>query len=162
MKPIKLVLIALIMLTASIAYSQKVNRGDVCDLIPNLTTQQKSEISELSTQHQKTMDALRIQFRSETDISIATSTKTKMNEEQNAHYLAISKLLTTEQKTWFDQSCIRNSGQGYGRGQGFGRGQSYARGQGNGRGQSYARGQGNGRGRGNNGRGQGYGRQINL
>ncbi len=161
MKSIKLLMIAVVFMTASAAYSQRVNRGDVCQEIPNLSTQQKSDIDKLSTQHQTKMDALRSKFYSETDAAGAKEAKMKMNAEQNSHNQAIRNLLTVEQKSWFNQTCIRynsqgtRNGQGYVRGQGQGRGQSYyVRGQGQGRGQGYyGRRQGGGRG-------QGYGRGL--
>ncbi len=139
MKPIQLLMITVVFMTASSAFTQKVNRGDVCQEIPNLSTQQKSDIEKLSTEHQKTMDALRSKFYSETDAAISKELKMKMNTEQNSHYQAIQNLLTVEQKSWFNQSCIRYSGQGNGRGKGFGRGQGYGRGQVSGRGRGYNR-----------------------
>ena len=165
MKTIKLLMMAVIFMTASAAYTQKVNRGDVCQEIPNLSSQQKSDIEKLSAKHQKKMDALRVSFYSERDAASAKELKLKMNAEQNSHYQAIQNLLRPEQKTWFSQSCIRYSGQGTGRGQGYGRGQGNVGGQGYGRSQGIRGGQGCGRG--NRpaqafGRGRGYNRATNL
>lgn len=147
----------MVFLIASMTYGQNPLRGDICQDIPDLTSQQKTSISQLSSQHQKTMDELRKQFWAEPDAVKARAIKANMNTEQLNHYQGVSDLLTPEQKIWFDQNCYRYYGQGYGRRQGYGRGQGYGQGRGFGRGQGYVQGQGYGRGMGY-GRGSGYGR----
>ena len=163
-----LLTVAAIVMTAG-ASAQRVNRTDLCQVIPNLTADQQQKIDKLSTTHQNTMDALRTKFYAELDGVKASGYKTQMNTEMNNHYQNISGLLTTEQQTWFDQNCNVNNrrgnyyqagygrGQGYGqglgrnqtfvRGQGYGRNQTFVRGQGYGRNQTFVRGQGRGRGR---------------
>ena len=176
MKPRKVLLITAALVMATGAYAQRANRGDVCRNIPNLSTEQTQQVSNLSVIHKKTMDGLREQFYSEIDAAKASEYKTQMNTEMANHYRNISDILTPEQKTWFDQQCNVNNrrgyyrnvgfgrgGQGYGRGlgyasgQGYGRGVGYASGQGYGRGVGYASGQGYGRGQ---GRGRGMGRGM--
>ena len=51
-------LIAVFFLSISLTYSQSDNRQEVCQSIPDLTGQQKSEIDKLALQHQEKMDAL--------------------------------------------------------------------------------------------------------
>ncbi len=114
--------------------AQSVNRTDLCQNIPNLTPEQQQKIDKLSTTHQTTMDGLRAKFHSERDGVKASEYKTQMNNEMQKHYKNISGILTTDQQTWYDQTCNVNSRKntsytpGYGRGQGYGR-QSYGRGQ---------------------------------
>ena len=139
--------------------AQTANRTNLCQVIPNLTVDQKQKIDKLSVAHQNKMDALRTQFYSESDGVKASGFKTQMNTEMQSHYQNMSGLLTPEQQTWYDQNCNVNNrrsnyyttgfggGQGYGRGQGYVRGQGYGRGQGFGRGQGYGRGIGRGQGR---------------
>ncbi len=135
MKIRKVLLTAVALMIATVAFTQSTNRGDICQNIPDLTIEQKSKIDGLSSTHQKTMDELRLEFRSEADATKAASIKTKMNTERENHSNNISKLLTPEQKTWFEQNYKQNRGKGYGRGQGCGRGnrQGYGRGFGRGR-----------------------------
>ena len=130
MKIRKVLLTAAALMMVTVAFTQSTNRGDVCQNIPDLTTEQKSKIDELSSMHQKTMDELRLEFRSDSDATKAAANKTKMNTERKNHYNNISKLLTAEQITWFEQNYNQNRGKGYGRGQGCGRGnrQGYGRG----------------------------------
>lgn len=139
--------------------AQRANRTDLCQVIPDLTVDQKQKIDKLSVAHQNKMDALRTQFYSESDGVKASGFKTQMNTEMQSHYQNISGLLTPEQQTWYDQNCNVNNRRSNYYTTGFGRGQGYVRGQGYGRGQVYVRGQGYGRGQGF-GRGQGYGRGI--
>ncbi len=70
----------------------------------------------------------------EADATKAATIKTKMNTKRENHYNNISKLLTTEQITWFEQNYNQNKGKGYGRGQGCRKGtrQGYGRGYGRG------------------------------
>ena len=122
--------------------AQRANRTDLCQNIPNLSLEQQQKIDKLSATHQNTMDGLRANFYAERDGVKASGYKTQMNTEMQNHYTNISGILTTEQQTWFDQTCNVNSRRGnYSRGE-FGWGQGRGRGQGYGRGQSYGRGQG--------------------
>ncbi len=154
MKPIKVFLTVVSIVLATEAYSQRANRGDICQNIPDLTTEQKQKLDKLSTTHQKSIDGLRTKFYAETDAAKALEIKTQMNTETANHYRNISGLLSPEQQTWFDQQCFANSRRGYGRGMGYGPGQGFGRGQG------YGRAQGCGRGMGYYGRGQGRGRGM--
>ncbi len=164
MKPRKVLLITAAIVMVTGASAQRANRGDVCQNIPNLSTEQTQKINNLGVTHQKTMDGLRAQFYSENDAAKASEFKTQMNTEMANHYRNISNILTPEQKTWFDQQCNVNNRRGYYRNGGFGRsgqgyvsGVGYASGQGYGRGQGFGRGQGYGRGQ---GRGRGMGRGL--
>ena len=127
-------------------YAQTANKGDICQYIPYLTTEQKQKIDKLSTTHQKTMDDFRSQFWSEIDPAKASAIKTQMNTEMDNHYQNISAFLSPEQKIWFNRNCYANSRRGLGRGQGFGPGRGFGRGQGFGPGKGYGHGQGRGRG----------------
>ena len=62
MKLRKLLLATAAIMMVTGAFAQRANRGDVCQNIPNLTTEQKQKIDKLSITHQKTMDGLRSQF----------------------------------------------------------------------------------------------------
>ena len=154
MKPLKIVLTTVAILVTTGVFAQRINRGDVCQHIPNLTAEQKQKIDQQSLAHQNTMDDLRNQFYAESDGVKASAIKKQMNAEMAKHYRKISGLLTTKQKIWYDQQCLATgrrsyySGKSLGRGQGFGRGMYYRRGQGFRSGQGYGRGQGQGRGRG--------------
>jgi len=171
MKLKKVILTVSIVLLVTGAYSQAVNRIELCQQIPDLTADQSQKLAKLSTTHQKTMDDLRAKFWSEPDLNQASVYKTQMNTEMANHYNNITALLSPEQKTWFDQNCYANNRGGYGRGQfyatgqgttsgqAYASGQGYATGQGSGYGRGYGRGQGAGYGRGyGRGRGAGYGR----
>ena len=158
MKPIKVLLITAAMVMVTCAYSQRPFRGDVCQNIPDLTTEQKQKIDELSLKHQKTMDGLRTKFYSETDAVKASEIKSQMNSETADHYRNISGLLTPEQQTWFDQRCFAYSRRGNGQGMGYGR-VGRGRGMGPGRGMGYGCRMGPGRGLGQGNR-MGYGRGM--
>lgn len=149
MKTRKVLFIAIILSIALGTNAQRTYRGDVCHNIPDLTPAQKQEIGKLCLAHQKKMDQLREQFYTESDVTVASGIKNKMNTEMSNHFQNISVLLTPEQKTWFDQNCYANtrSGPYYGRGYGR-RGRGYWNG-----GQGYGRGPGRGRCM-----GRGYGR----
>ena len=165
MKLNKVLLTATAFLLITGAYSQTVNRTDLCQQIPDLTAEQSQKIAKLSATHQKTMDVLRTQFWSEPDVSKATAIKTMMNTEMSNHYNNITALLSPEQKAWFDQICYANNRRGYGRGQNdatgqvYGQGQALAAGQAAGYGRGYGRCRGGGYGAGyGRGMGRGYGR----
>jgi len=148
------VLAGILMVTYTPA--QRAGNGDICQFIPDLTTDQKQKIEKLSVAHQNTMDDLRTKFWSENDAVTASGIKTQMNTEMEKHYQNISGLLTPEQNTWFDQNCnvnnrnyYRRGGSGrYGRGLGPGQGSGRVRGLGPGQGSGRGRGLGPGRGRG--------------
>ena len=155
------------------AFSQQAYRSDICQSIPGLTSEQLQKIDRLGSTHQKKMDELRTQFRSESNAQNAANLKSQMNSEMQMHYQKISALLTPEQLNWYNQSCNANInsnarasyGQRMGRGQGVGRslyGQtaSYGRGTGYGRGAYCPRGRGYGRGAGY-GAGRGRARSVN-
>ncbi len=150
MKPIKVLFTAVAIIMVTCAYSQRANRGDVCQNIPNLTKEQKQKIDKLCVEHQKTIDGLRTQFYTEPDAEKALEIKTQMNTERANHFRNVSAMLTPEQQTWFNQQCNFNRRGGYFCRGGFGRtGQDYGRGQGWGRGQGSGRGPcGRGMGRG--------------
>ena len=153
-----LLTVATILMVSNVS-AQRPNRSNVCQDIPNLTQEQNQEINKLSVAHQKKMDDLRTKFWSEPDPDKASVIKIQMNTEMDNHYRNISNLLTSEQKTWYDQNCNVNRRYYYGR-RGYGRnGQGLGRGRGNGRGRGYGRGGGYGRGQGN-GPGGGRGRRA--
>lgn len=151
------VLLSAIALTMGLGlYAQRVNRGDVCQNIPNLTTEQEQRIDKLSSIHQQKMDRLRDQFYKEPDIAKASEIKSQMDAEMKAHYGDISALLTPEQNTFLDQNCYANKVRGPYYGKGFGRhGRGYNQGGQGGYGRGYGRAPGQGRGR---GQGRGYDR----
>lgn len=152
MEPRRLLFIAFAFFIALGTCAQRVNRVDVCQRIPNLTTEQKQEIDKLRVPHQKKMDRLRDQFYAELDVAKASEIKTQMTAEMKDHYKNVNALLTPEQKTFFDQNCYANknwrsyNGRGSGRNcRGYWRsGQQY--GQGSGRAIRQGRGRGQGRG----------------
>jgi hypothetical protein len=160
MNPAKVVFLALAFMFFTPAGAQQTNRSDICQRIPDLNIEQQQKIDKLSLAHQKKMDELRIQFRSESDVQLASSLKTQMNAEMQKHYQNITALLTVEQKTWYDQNCsasytrgsyprngLGRGGRAYGRRQGAGRGAGYGAGQGTGYGAGYGAGRGAGRAR---------------
>jgi tRNA U34 5-carboxymethylaminomethyl modifying GTPase MnmE/TrmE len=155
MKPRKVLLIAMALTMALGTYAQRINRGDVCQNIPDLTTEQKQEIDKLSAAHQQKMDRLRDQFYAELNMAKAAEIKALMNAEMKNHYNHISALLTPAQKISLDQNCYANRSTGSYYGRGMGRnGRGYRQdGQGYGRGNGRALNQGRGRGQ-----GRGYGR----
>lgn len=158
MKSAKVLFTALAFMIFTSAYSQQINRADICQSIPGLSTEQQQKIDRLGLTHQKKMDDLRTQFRSESNAQSAALLKTQMNNEMQSHNRNISAMLTPEQLTWYDQTCNANgngsyntrpaNGRGLGRGQGVGRGQSIGRGAGYGRSVAYKNGTGYGRGTG--------------
>ena len=88
--------------------AQSVNRTDLCQYIPNLSPEQQQKIDKLSATHQLKMDGLRAQFHAERDGVIASGYKTQMNTEMRNHYNNISGILTSDQQTWFKQTCNVN------------------------------------------------------
>ena len=148
MKIVKVLFATLVFMIFASANAQQSNRGDICQSIPDLSVKQQQKIDNLSLTHRKKMDALRSQFRSESEVQLATNLKAQMNTEMQKHYKNISALLTSEQKTWYDQNCSANyTGGTYPR-NGLGRGaRVYGRGQGAGRGAGYGAGRGAGRAR---------------
>ena len=134
MKPKAVFLTVLVFMIWTGASAQRVNRTDICQSIPGLSTDQQQKIDQLGSEHQKKMDVLRTQFQSESDMQEAAKLKARMNSEMQSHYNNISALLTSDQKIWYNQAC--NAGvygrAAYGRGQGpvrgLGRGQAYGRG----------------------------------
>ena len=146
MKLKKVFLTTTAIVMVAVIYAQTANQGDICQYIPDLTTEQKQKIDKLSTAHQKTMDDFRAQFWSESDPAKASDIKTQMNTEMDKHYQNISALLSPEQNIWFNRNCYANSRRGFGRSQGFGPGRGYGRGQGFGPGRGCGRGRGRGRG----------------
>jgi len=150
MKPRKVLLIVMALTMALGTKAQRVNRGDVCQNIPNLTTEQKQEIDKLSVTHQQKMDRLRDQFYAESNMAKASEIKTQMNAEMKDHYKNISALLTPQQQVFLDRNCYVNRSRGSYYDRGFGRdGQGYRQGgQGYGRGNWGASGRGRGRGQG--------------
>ena len=151
---------ALIFMICTGIHAQQLNRGDICQDIPGLTTEQQQKIDKLGAEHQQRMDVLRTQFQSEANAQDAANIKTQMNSEMQSHYNNISAVLTPEQKSWYNQSCNANTysqaAYGRGNGRGLGRGTAYGRGSGYGRGTAYGRGTGCRRFAAS-GRGAGYG-----
>lgn len=144
---------ALAFMILTSARAQQINRGDLCQSIPGLTTEQQQKLSRLGGEHQKQMDLLRNKYLSENNAQLATELKTQMNKEMQNHYREVSALLTPEQQSWYDRTCqangsygraalARDSGRGLGRGAAYGRGAGYGRGTGYGRGAGYVRGNG--------------------
>lgn len=141
MRTRKVLFIAIILSIALGTDAQRMYRSVVCQSIPNLTPVQKQKIDKLSFAHQKKMDRLREQFYMESNVTVASEIKRKMDTEMADHYQNISVLLTPEQKTWFDQNCYANTRNEPYYGRGFGRhGRGYWHG-----GQGYGRGPGRGR-----------------
>ncbi len=117
-------LIAIAILLAVSTNAQVPNRTDICQEIPNLTLDQQKKIDKLSATHQLTMDGLRAQFYEERDGGIASGYKAQMNTEMRNHYNNISGILTSDQQTWFDQTCNVNRRSGNSYTAGYGRGQA--------------------------------------
>lgn len=101
-----------------------------CLNIPGLTDSQKALITEINTAHQKTIDEKRQEFYAAPDLVTANEIKAKMTLEQNNHLDKISKVLTEEQKVWFNSNIVAGPAGGGsraynraplgGRGRGFG------------------------------------------
>lgn len=121
-----------------------------CLDIPGLTEDQKAQITAINTAHQKLIDQLRNDFYAAPDLVTANDIKARMTLEQNNHLDKISKVLTEEQKVYFNQNIVA--------GPAGGRGRAYNRGNRPGRGFGYGNGGGRGRNRASRpGRGAGYG-----
>lgn len=155
MKSARVLLAAVAFIIFTSASAQQVIRGDICQSIPGLTGEQLQKIDQLGTTHQKKMDELRIQFRSENNAQAAASVKTQMNNEMQSHYQNVTALLTPEQLTWYTQTCKANTNKtgnyyanGYGRGKGRGMGPGRGAGYGTGRRAGYGAGRGAGYGAG--------------
>lgn len=155
MKSVNVLFTALTLMVFTSAYTQKTNRGDICQSIPDLTVQQQQEIKTLESTHQQKMDKLRVEFRAESNAQSAADLKTQMNSEMQDHYQNVTAILTPEQKTWYNQTCNANGnrnyftreayGRGYGRGQGTRCRARFARETGYARGAGYGQGRGRGR-----------------
>ncbi len=108
-----------------------------CLDIPGLTEDQKAQITAINTAHQKLIDQLRNDFYAAPDLITANEIKAKMTLEQNNHLDKISKVLTEEQRAYFNNNIIA--------GPAGGRGQAYNRASRGGRGFGYGNGGGRGR-----------------
>lgn len=120
-----------------------------CLDIPGLSDTQKAQITEANTAHQKTIDNMRAEFYAANDLVIANEIKAKMTLEQNNHLDKISKLLTEEQRVYFNENIIAGpagrGGRAYNRAPRGGRGYGYGAA---GRGRNRAARPGRGRGAG--------------
>ncbi len=92
----------------------------ICPNIPNLTEEQRSQITELRTEHLSEMqsyrdqiDVNRAQYRSlmrgernldaiNANIDERANIRSQMEKKQAEHHQAIRELLTEEQRVWFD------------------------------------------------------------
>lgn len=121
-----------------------------CLDIPGLTDAQKAQITSMNDAHQKIIDSMREQFYAAPDLATANEIKAKMTLEQNNHLEKISKVLTEEQRVYFNQNIVAGPAGGQGR--------AYNRAPRGGRGFGYGNGGGRGRNRATrSGRGAGYG-----
>ena len=70
MKPKGVLLIAIALTMVMGTYAQRVNRGDVCQSIPNLTTEQKQEIDKLRVSHQQKMEVQLVRAEDEARVEV--------------------------------------------------------------------------------------------
>ncbi len=125
--------------------------GYYCNNIPDLTADQKNQITSLRTAHLKKMQDYRNQM-SEKRVKLQTlrtadnadmaaidktidemsKIRTKMQKDREQHFQNVRKILTADQRVYFDNRP-RGAGYGYGygrcggRGYGFGGGKGYGR-----------------------------------
>lgn len=121
-----------------------------CLDIPGLTDAQKAQITTINNTHQKTIDSMREEFYAAPDLLTANAIKAKMTLEQNNHLEKISKVLTEEQKVYFNENIIAGPAGGqsrtYNRAPRGGRGSGYVNGGGRGRNRASRPGRGAGNG----------------
>jgi len=152
-------LVALILIaTTSITDAQNFRRTNnrmtyagQCLDIPGLTDAQKTQITAINDAHKKTIDQMREEFYATNDLFAANEIKAKMTLEQNNHLEKISKVLTEEQRVYFNENIVAGpagrgaraynraprGGRGFGYGNGGGRGRFRADRSGRGRGAGY-------------------------
>ncbi len=86
-----------------------------CLDIPGLTEVQKTQINEYNAAHQKVIDQMREEFYAAPDLVAANEIKAKMTLEQNNHLEKISKILTEEQRVYFNENIVAGPAGGGGR-----------------------------------------------
>lgn len=92
--------------------AKQTSKANTClQALPNLTTDQQKQISELSVSHQKNMDLLRNERRSATDERTKAEIRIKMLDQRDAHRAEVNKLLTPEQQLVY-KALNQNGGQG--------------------------------------------------
>ncbi len=93
------------------------NRGSCISQISNLTTEQHEKFSALQTKHLNTMDQLRENRRSTTDVTRKTQIREEMDAEIQNYRNELKSFLAPDQ-----QNQLMNSTQGKGKNQGKGNG----------------------------------------
>lgn len=110
--------------------------SETCAGIPDLTEAQKAQMNTLKLAHMKEMQQLKnkmgeLKAKQQTlttadapdmiaingNIDEITKTQNAMMKKQVAHHLEVRKLLTDEQKIWFDSKPMKHKGQHDGQGQ---------------------------------------------
>ena len=96
------------------------------NFIPGLTEEQRSQITELTLNHQKAMTELVIKQRSTFDLIEKNEIRGEMLKKVAAHRDAVRNLLNEEQQQQFDLIQSRNmyGAAGFGRGRRGGRGRA--------------------------------------
>jgi hypothetical protein len=116
-----------LLLTTGIAFSgndyagrgrNHLANGTCVSRISGLSQDQKDRITALETQHQTTMNELREQRRSTTDVSQKDQVRKQMDSQIDSHRNAVRAILNPDQQKQFDQLPRNGGNQGYGRGQG--------------------------------------------
>lgn len=93
------------------------NRVNCINQISSLTDGQKEKIGTLQTDHQKTMDQLRRNRRSASDLTVKNHIREEMNAVNQKYHNELNSMLTPEQ-----QNQLLSSNQGKGKRQAQGKG----------------------------------------
>lgn len=159
MKKVSVLAIALLMIAGTNLYAQRgrnysgqdkgLNRNQSCQMIPDLTEDQQTQINTLRVANMKQMNVFRNQMNElrakkqtlmtsdnanmkemNSVIDQITAVKNQKMKASAKHRLDVRNLLTDEQKVYFDSRPMR----GQGHGKGMGNGDGYGRRDGSGRG----------------------------
>ena len=118
-----LILVLILLTGATQSYAQRGrNMNNCCQNIPNLTETQKTQIEELQSEHFEKIAEIRQERRATTFNSKKAGIREKMLKERQEHREEIGKLLTEDQKAYYDKNYRnmrnndgRNANQGKGR-----------------------------------------------
>ena len=107
-----IVLLLFVTVSASNAQNRRANsrmsfRGQ-CMNIPELSDDQKDQISAINEAHRTTLDELREQLWNSEDRIAANEIRSKMILEQNKHLKKVSEVLDKEQLEYYNANVISN------------------------------------------------------
>jgi len=120
-----LILVLILLTGATQSYAQRGrNMSNCCQNIPNLTENQKTQIEALQSNHFEKIAELRQERRAKTSTSNKAGIRKKMLQERQEHREEIGKLLTEDQKAYYEKNyrnmrnndARRNANRGKGNG----------------------------------------------